>query len=307
MRTRHTTSCSDEADLLPAFNSVTSGDLRLAHIEVACDDAIPMVDVDDIPGKKELRDQRHHAPIRGHNRIAFRSAVVDAKVAAGNLAVEDSPSSELACDASRTRPKKGQGEQLRRVLRAVSDLSRQSVFLFDPCFSRRVESTCEFRIDAKPTGAGGAPACLRYGRRLVRILESRVQRIDMLRRMRDHNARDDRIGRVHGNGGQCLPPSVCGRAEVERLARHRSREGHDGIGVPGNAVDRQSNERPDGRLSGFDDETGLRNSRSRGEKRDSARCEQMMSESAATWHRRKLHERQLTPATARSAAGTNQQ
>jgi hypothetical protein len=32
----------------------------------------------------------------------------------------------------------------------------------------------------------------------------------------------------------------------------------------------------------------------------------MMSESAATWHRRKLHEWRLTPATARCAAGTNQ-
>ena len=289
VRSGHATGCSDEADLLTAFDGIADGDLGLAHMEVARDDSVAMVDVNDIARKKKLGDECDDASIGRDNGIAFRSAVVDAEVAAGHLAVEDASGSELARHTSGTRPKKAEGEQLRSVLCVMTDVSGEGVLVLDPVFGRRVEHASEFWVNSEATRAGRAPSSLWNWGRMMGILERRVQCVDVFGGSCNEHAGRDRVGGIDWNGAERLQAPIRGRAEVKRLARHRPCQAHNRVSVPLDAIDRQSNKGPNAGLTRLDDQTGLRAGGSRANERDEARCEQMMSERAAM-HRGKLHE-----------------
>ena len=204
MRSSDASGSSNQADLLPALDGISGGNLRLAHMEVARHESIAVVDVDDVPREKEFGDERDDAAIRGVDRIAGRSAIVDTEMAARDLAVEDAAGSELARDPSGSRPEEGQGEELRRVLRVPTDPASERVFVLDARFSSRVEPSREFGIDAQPAGGSRATAGLRDRGRLVRIRERRVQRVDVLRGSRDDDGRGNRIRCVdRGRGYRC--------------------------------------------------------------------------------------------------------
>ena len=301
----YATGSSDQTDLLAALHGVANRDLRLAHVEVAGDDAIAMIDVDDITREEELGDEGNDAAIRGEDRIAGRAAIVDAEVAARNLAVEDASVAELARHARWPRAKEGKSEKLRRLPGVMADVSRELIFMLDSRVVRGVDAG-EFWIDAKSAGSGRSPARSRDGRRVVRILEQRAQRVDALRRSDNHDGCDDGIRGVDRDGSEGLPAPVRGRAEVYGLARHRPSDADNRVGVPGGAVDRQSDKGPNGGLFWLDDQPSLRDGASRANERGDARCEQMMSENAAL-HRHKLHERRLKSATVRRPLGTKGQ
>jgi hypothetical protein len=96
MRTRHASGCPNQADLLPTLDGVANRDKRLAEMEIAGYDSGTMVDVNDVAGEKEFVDERNHAAIRRIHRLTYRSPEIDAEVAAGHVAVEETPASKLA-------------------------------------------------------------------------------------------------------------------------------------------------------------------------------------------------------------------
>ena len=296
---------ADKPNTLSPLHGIAGRNLRLAHMEVARDDPIAMVDVHDIAREKEFGDECDHAPIGGIDRIAGGPSIVDAEVAAGDFSVEHPAGSELARHASGSGPEEGKREQLGRVLRLMTNVSRLGVFLLDPGFSRGIERSGEFRVDPEAARSRRASSGLGQGRRVMRILERSMQGVDVLGGARDHDGRQNRVGCVHGNRGERLETPVRRCAEMERLSGHRSRQADCGVGVPGEAIDRQSDKGPDGGLARLDGQTSLSGSGARADKRDDAGCEQTMSEKSA-WHRRKIHEWRLTPATAFRGAGTNE-
>jgi len=121
------------------------------------------------------------------------------------------------------------------------------------------------------------------------VVERRVQGVDAFGRSRDDDIRGHGVGRVDRNGGESFPAAIGRLAEVERFARHRSCQTDRRVGVPGEPIDRQSDEGPDGGLARLDDQASLRVGGSRASERDDARYEQKMSTNAAL-HGRKLHE-----------------
>ena len=169
---------ADEADLLAAFDGVADGDLGEAHVEVAGHDAIAMIDVDDVAGEEEAVDQRHHAAIRGVDRVARGAAVIDAEVAAGDATVEDAARAEAARHLGLSRPRERFRPQLRRVLRPMTHGARELVFAFDTRFSLGIQTASEFGVDAKP--ARSSRACARWSRRwrLMRVLERKPQAVN---------------------------------------------------------------------------------------------------------------------------------
>src|SRR5438128_366033 len=78
----HAAGRPNETDLLAARHRVAHGHERLAHMEVAGDDTAAMIDVDHVPGEKELRDERDDTAVRGVNGLAGLPSVVDAQVSA---------------------------------------------------------------------------------------------------------------------------------------------------------------------------------------------------------------------------------
>ena len=64
MRSGHSPSRADATNLLSAGNGVTLFHQRATQMEVAGHDAGPMIDVDDIPREKEIRNKCNNTPIR---------------------------------------------------------------------------------------------------------------------------------------------------------------------------------------------------------------------------------------------------
>src|ERR1043166_7891143 len=90
-RARHAPGPPHESDLLAAGHRIPHGHERLAHMEIAGHDAATVIDVHDVPGEKEFRDERDDAAVRGPNGLARLPRVVDPEVAAGHAAVEHAP------------------------------------------------------------------------------------------------------------------------------------------------------------------------------------------------------------------------
>lgn len=54
---------ADESDLLSPANSVTGGDERLAQVKVCRHDSTTVVEVDNVPGEKEITDERDNSTV----------------------------------------------------------------------------------------------------------------------------------------------------------------------------------------------------------------------------------------------------
>jgi hypothetical protein len=92
---------------------------------------------------------------------------------------------------------------------------------------------------------------------LVRIREQQTQRVDGLRTPGHVNPYDERVGDVDGHCAECLESTVRRAAKMQGFARHVTGDRDDGVVVPGEAVDRQSNEGAAAGLARFDRESRL--------------------------------------------------
>jgi hypothetical protein len=89
---------SDQSDLLPPRDRVAHCHERFTEMEISGDDSTTVIDVDDIASQKEIVDERNDTAVGGAHWVSDRPSEIDAKVAAGHAAVEETAGSELACD-----------------------------------------------------------------------------------------------------------------------------------------------------------------------------------------------------------------
>jgi hypothetical protein len=106
MRTSHSSGGPDEPDLLAARNRISLRNQRAAQMEVAGDDTVAVVDVNDIARKKEVIDQRNDASIRRAHGRANTSREVHAEVPACKSAIERSSRAEAGGNSGRSRSQK---------------------------------------------------------------------------------------------------------------------------------------------------------------------------------------------------------
>ena len=95
----------------------------------------------------------------------------------------------------------------------------------------------------------------------MRISQQDVQGIDRARRPVQQSMRHDGVRRIDWNGAERLLAAVGRGNEVQRLAGHVAADRDDRVGVPAEAINRQSNEGPAVRLSGLDREPRRLNAR----------------------------------------------
>src|SRR5438105_8294200 len=147
VRTRHTPGISDQSDDLTALHSVANSHQRLAQVEVRRDNATAVIDVDDVAGEEKVVDERDYSTVCCAYRLADGAAEVDAEVAGGEAAVEQSPRAELAGYHRGPGPEKRRGPHRWALVRPTSDLSRSRILTVDSCQGCRVEGTREAAVD----------------------------------------------------------------------------------------------------------------------------------------------------------------
>ena len=89
----------------------------------------------------------------------------------------------------------------------------------------------------------------------MRKSQNSAQRIDGAGCTVYERARDEGIGHVDWDGAKSLFATCVGRDEMEWLASHFAGDRDRRVGVPGEAIDRQSNKGSTARLSWFDRES----------------------------------------------------
>jgi hypothetical protein len=80
---RHPARCSNESDFLSTRDSISFRNERSAQVKVSSDDAVAVVDVDDISGQEESIDERNDSTVGCNYRRSRTSAQIDTKVAGG--------------------------------------------------------------------------------------------------------------------------------------------------------------------------------------------------------------------------------
>ena len=199
------------------------------------------------PARKNVVDERHHAAVRGVDRVAERAAIVDAQVAARHAAVEHPAAAELArhlgaaraqrtaacqsaaCPAPCARRRAPARSRARRAPRSRSPdaaVKRGS--------TRRRRAPGARPLD--PIGGGGGAWC-GYG-----SLSRRVSDFPDARAITTFATTESDTST--GMAPSAWSLSLSGVDEVQGLAGHLSHNGHDRVGVPVDAIDRQASEGP---------------------------------------------------------------
>ena len=96
--TGHATGISHQSNHLTTLYRIADGYQRLAQMKVRGDDSASVIDVDDIAGEKKVVDERNHSTIGCTDRLADRTAEIDAEVTSRELAVEQPARPELTGD-----------------------------------------------------------------------------------------------------------------------------------------------------------------------------------------------------------------
>jgi hypothetical protein len=146
MRAGHSSGRSDESDLLSPFDRITDCHKRFAEVEIRGDDTSAVVDVDDVAGKKEIVDERNDTAVCRTHRLANGATEINAEVAAGHAAVEETSGSKLARYYRRAWAKERSGPHPGRIMSTRADRSRPEVLSRYPCGGRRVEGASERAI-----------------------------------------------------------------------------------------------------------------------------------------------------------------
>ena len=302
VRSRHAAGRSNKPDLLTAFDSVSSGNHRLTHMEVASHETVSVIDVHDVPGEKEFRDERDDSAVCGEDRIAKRPAVVDAKVTARHAPVENAAVAELTRDPRGPRPKEGKRPELRRLLRVATNISRERVLTFDARFRDGIHGARELGIDAQAARAWRASMRLRQWLRLMRKTKDGAERVNDTRASLDTYMGDNGVRCIDGNRAERLEPPFRRRAKMKSLTSHDAGGAYGRVRVPDESVDRHSNKSAHRGLARFEHETSLRQRSARENKH---RNEQVgtSTERHAGFHKGKLHGMLIVTATRTPSTG----
>ena len=149
MRTGHAAGRTDESDLLSPLNGVTDCDKRFAEMEVASDDSGAVIDVNDVACQKKVVDERNDATVRGIHRLPYGAPEIDAEVAAGHVAVEETPGSKLTGDYRSAWATEGRSPHRRRIVRARADGSRPQILARYAGRGRGIEWASERAVDGQ--------------------------------------------------------------------------------------------------------------------------------------------------------------
>jgi hypothetical protein len=131
MRPRYAAGGTDETNLLTALHRVTHRYERLGEVEITRDHTRAMVDVDDVPRKKEVVDQRDHSAVRRSHDVTGLAREVHTAMAARKPAVEDASGAEGTRDPGAPWAKKWFRPENRRRVRSAAHRTRFLVFPLD--------------------------------------------------------------------------------------------------------------------------------------------------------------------------------
>lgn len=105
VRAGHSSCGPNESDLLSPLYGIPHCDEWFAEVEIRGHDASAVIDVNDIAGQEEVVDERDDAAVGSVHRLPHGPAKIDTEVAAGQVAIEDTPGSKLTGNYRRTRAK----------------------------------------------------------------------------------------------------------------------------------------------------------------------------------------------------------
>src|SRR5205814_4051489 len=138
-------------------------------------------------------------------------------------------------------------------------------------------------------------------RRPVRIPQHQMERIDRTGPSLDNHARDGGVRNFHGNSGNRLKAASGGWTKVHWLSSHHTGNEYRRVRVPGQPINRQSNEGAPCRLPRLDRESRLRGYDA---ERDEHRKEWKGNRSFDRSHSRIIHAEFADSATRHSESGT---
>ena len=98
MRSGHSPCRSYEPNPLSPPHCVAHRHERFAEVKIRRDDSATVVDINHVAGEKEIVDECNNSAVRGEHRLSDRATEIDAKVTAGDPAVEDAAGTEFAGD-----------------------------------------------------------------------------------------------------------------------------------------------------------------------------------------------------------------
>ena len=139
MRSGDSPGITDQTNLLTTANCITGRDQRPAEMEVRSHDSPAMIHVHDIPGEKEVADERHNTAIRSKDGRSDYAAEIDPEMPAGHRAVEHPARSEATRHCRSPRSHEGLSPHRCCVVRAPSDLARRRILALDSAQGLGVE------------------------------------------------------------------------------------------------------------------------------------------------------------------------
>ena len=193
-------------------------------MEVRCDDAAAVIDVDDVSREEEVVDERHHSTICRAYRLADGATEVYAEVARGNRAIEGPTRAELAGDDRSSRLEKRRRPHWRPVVGATPDLSCSRILAVNACQRRGIERPCKIAVH----GEG-----LRHWRWYLRKSEPNASDLGSARLALQDRVGDQAALVVNGHATEPVPDAGRRLHEVQRLAGQRPAYRNDLVNARG--------------------------------------------------------------------------
>ena len=156
MRSGDSPGITDQTNLLTAANCIAGRDERPAEMEIRSHDSPAVIYIHDIPGEKEVADERDDTAIRSQDGRSDSTAEIDAEMAAGHRAVEHAPRSEATRHCRSTRSHERLSPHRCCIVRSPSDLARRRILALDSRLGLGIEGLREAGRDrerARPAGS----------------------------------------------------------------------------------------------------------------------------------------------------------